>query len=156
MSDLGLTYTQIKAADNTYQYQLEPDLSLLSTFTGINSPQLNYWGKQLIAREVEIEQMRRVSPKIISSNNKLNTSAIFGKTGDGKTKSSESSKKPQQIPNFLQSLVPKAIQTKAPKETVSIFFFFLYFFFVPNSINVHYLKNFMLIFKIYPDLPIIL
>lgn len=34
MSDLGLTYTQIKAADNTYQYQLEPDLSLLSQFTG--------------------------------------------------------------------------------------------------------------------------
>lgn len=88
-------------------------------FTGINSPQLNYWGKQLIAREVEMEQMRRVSPKITSNNNKSNTSAIFSKAGDKKSNLAGSSKKPQNLPNHLQMLVPKAIQNKPAKETVS-------------------------------------
>lgn len=95
-------------------------------FIGINSPQLNYWGKQLIAREVEMEQMRRVSPKFTSNNNnKSNTSAMFSKAG-GKSNLAGGSKKPQNLPNHLQMLVPKAIQNKPAKETVSTSFFYLF------------------------------
>ena len=34
MADLGLAYTQLKAVDGTYQYQMEPDIEHLSCFDG--------------------------------------------------------------------------------------------------------------------------
>lgn len=35
MVDLGLTYSQTKNPDGTYQYQIEPDINLLCNFKGI-------------------------------------------------------------------------------------------------------------------------
>lgn len=34
MADLGLTYTQIKAAEGSYVFQMEPDLDALAQFPG--------------------------------------------------------------------------------------------------------------------------
>jgi len=34
MADLGIGYTQIKTADGTYQYQMEPNLELICYFEG--------------------------------------------------------------------------------------------------------------------------
>lgn len=35
MVDLGLTYSQTKNPDGTYQYQIEPDINHLCNFKGI-------------------------------------------------------------------------------------------------------------------------
>lgn len=35
MSDLNIGYIHLKAPDGTYQYKLEPDLELITTFTGL-------------------------------------------------------------------------------------------------------------------------
>lgn len=36
MADLGLSYSQLKSLDGTYQYQLEPDINQLCNFKGDN------------------------------------------------------------------------------------------------------------------------
>lgn len=64
MVDLGLRYNQLRVADGTYQYQLEPDIRLMCQFTMLSrSVPLTYFNMQLIAREVEVEAMRRSMPK---------------------------------------------------------------------------------------------
>lgn len=64
MVDLGLHYNQLRVADGTYQYQLEPDINLLCQFiVSSSSMPLTYFNMQLIAREVEVEAMRRSMPK---------------------------------------------------------------------------------------------
>lgn len=49
MVDLGLTYSQSKNPDGTYQYQVEPDINVLCNFKGMykrcswNWPENDYW-----------------------------------------------------------------------------------------------------------------
>lgn len=96
-----------------------------------------------------MEQMRRVSPKFTSNfNNKLNTSAMFSKAGDRKSNSAGTSKKPQNLPNHLQMLVPKAIQNKPAKETVStpfLMYFLFYFSVLKETELVVLIKYFWLV-----------
>lgn len=121
MADLGLSFIQLKTSDGTYQYQLEPDLESLTKFYDTSLPGLSYWAKQLIAREVEIEKMRRVQVKTKSSETvrKSNFSTM--------TKRQPQTKAPQKddenVPNFLRTLQPKAITSKAEKEVTRKDFF---------------------------------
>lgn len=68
---------------------------------------MSYWSKQVIAREVELEKMRRSKPKV---------SEILNE-----------SRKPKQtpgpskvLPNHLQRLIPKEIKASKPAQVVSL------------------------------------
>lgn len=60
MSSFSITYQQTRNADGVYQYNLEPNIEEVVQFPGIASQQqLPYATKQLIARELEVEKMRK-------------------------------------------------------------------------------------------------
>lgn len=60
MSSLSITYQQTRNADGVYQYNLEPNIEEVVQFPGIPQQlQLPYATKQIIARELELEKMRK-------------------------------------------------------------------------------------------------
>ncbi|XP_077506370.1 chromosome transmission fidelity protein 18 homolog isoform X1 [Amblyomma americanum] len=60
MSSFAITYQQTRNADGVYQYSLEPNIEEVVHFPGIAPQQsLPYATKQIIARELEVEKMRR-------------------------------------------------------------------------------------------------
>ena len=71
--------------------------------------QMSYWSKQVIAREVELEKMRRAKPKIAEGlpNASPKQKKVAVEAGAAKA-----------LPNHLQCLVPKAI--KAPKPSLIV------------------------------------
>lgn len=70
---------------------------------------MSYWSKQVIAREVELEKMRRAKPKVSAIVNE-----VVKKPGVV-TKSEVT----EALPNHLQRLVPKAITSSKPTTVVS-------------------------------------
>ncbi|XP_055375767.1 chromosome transmission fidelity protein 18 homolog [Condylostylus longicornis] len=123
MVDLGLVFTQTKAIDGTYQYCLEPDIDMLIKFPDFKGISLSYFGRQLIAREVELEKMRRSAPKIINNNNDKNNSKKIAFKSNSKNMQ-EKSPPQENLPNYLQCLKPKIRQSKKnQKETISKDFF---------------------------------
>lgn len=121
MADFGLNYIQLKSTDGTYAYQLDPDIEQLGHFTGFGSQHLNYFGKQLVAREVELERMRRAQPKAANKGPSATLTEIKeGPSGPKKNKKAEPRKESTaQLPNHLQTLKPKQISEKV-KQVVSI------------------------------------
>lgn len=117
MVDLGLIYVQTKSADGTYQYQLEPNIQLLGTFDNSGgsadgstaSTKVSYTGRQLIAREVELEKMRRVVPKAAATTTTTTTA-----------KATAAAKKPQRHLQTLQKAMEMAAPRSNVKETVGI------------------------------------
>ncbi|XP_001659131.2 chromosome transmission fidelity protein 18 homolog [Aedes aegypti] len=125
MADFGLNYIQLKSTDGTYAYQLDPDIEQLGNFPGIAGQNLNYFGKQLVAREVELERMRRAQPKAANSRGPPAsiTEIKEASSGSKKTKKIEPRKESTaQLPNHLQTLKPKQITEKV-KQVVSKDFF---------------------------------
>lgn len=120
MADLGLSFIQLKTSEGNYQYQLEPDLESLTKFYDASMPGLSYWAKQLIAREVDIEKMRRVQVK---SKNNSNNDRISGTSTNKKQKSKAPQKDNENLPNFLRTLQPKALTAKVDKEVTRKDFF---------------------------------
>lgn len=123
MADLGLVYTQLQSADSTYVYRIEPDLELLGEFD-VSSPnqQLSYWSKQTIAREVDLEHMRRARPKLSKEDNENpgNRSLTQEHRKSVMEKPKSSPLVDKSTPNHLQKLIPKAIAlAQRPAETVS-------------------------------------
>lgn len=70
---------------------------------------MSYWSKQVIAREVELEKMRRAKPKVAEGlpNASPKQKKVAVEAGAAKA-----------LPNHLQCLVPKAI--KAPKPSLIV------------------------------------
>ena len=101
MVDLGITYTQVKSADGPYIYRMEPDIDTIMQFPGFSGVSLSYFGRQLVAREVELERIHRSTPKT-SGPNKTTTS----KPQPLKNKNTS----PTNLPNHLQRLKPKRIE----------------------------------------------
>lgn len=66
---------------------------------------MSYWSKQIIAREVELEKMRRAKPKVAE---KLNPSPRQQKVIAAD----------KALPNFLQQLIPKPIKSAKPNQIV--------------------------------------
>ncbi|KAH8240882.1 hypothetical protein KR026_006667 [Drosophila bipectinata] len=111
MVDLGLTFVQVKSLEGHYVFQTEPDLDALSVFPGYPGLTLPYFSRQLIAREVDLERIRRAAPK----------------GGEPSKKAPASKKKSAQLPNHLQTLKPKPISAanahSAPKQQLTKDFF---------------------------------
>jgi chromosome transmission fidelity protein 18 len=102
IADLGLTFNQLQGHDGTYTYRVEPDIEYLSgNFSETHGKQMSYWSKQVIAREVELEKMRRAKPKVSQIENRA-----------AEKKQTESPGTSKALPNHLQRLIPKAIQAK--------------------------------------------
>lgn len=108
MADLGVKFVQVKGIDGAFKYQMEPDIELLSFFRSSEDIPLSYWTRQLVAREVDLENMRRAKPKV---------GEVSKKKHEAKT------------PNHLQSLQPKKVvgNVSKYKELVSDFLFQFYF-----------------------------
>ncbi|KAL9706663.1 hypothetical protein quinque_010181 [Culex quinquefasciatus] len=122
MADFGLNYIQLKSAEGTYQYQLDPDLEQLGQFQGVSPQNLSYFGKQIVAREVELEQMRRAQPKAAAASS---LRAIAGPALVAKKSRPEPPAKDKKaaLPNHLQTLQPKQINVSKVKQVVSKDFF---------------------------------
>lgn len=131
MADFGLNYIQLKSTEGTYQYQLDPDIEQLGNFPGVTGQNMSYFGKQLVAREVELEQVRRAQPKAASKG----PSAKITEIKEGSSRSSKSSKKVEprkqkptaELPNHLQTLKPKQINEKV-KQVVSTYLYYMFGF----------------------------
>lgn len=74
---------------------------------------MSYWSKQIIAREVELEKMRRAKPKV---SEQLNPTPI-------RQKPVEVADPKAPLPNHLQRLIPKAIKSAKPAQVISKDFF---------------------------------
>nr|XP_036214632.1 chromosome transmission fidelity protein 18 homolog [Bactrocera oleae]XP_036214633.1 chromosome transmission fidelity protein 18 homolog [Bactrocera oleae] len=117
MADLGLTYTQVKAAEGSYVYQMEPDLDALAQFPGYPGIALNYFSRQLVAREVELERIRRSTPRLGAETSGKSTN--YNPTAAAKNAT-------KNLPNHLQRLKAKQIENKnanAKKDVISKDFF---------------------------------
>ncbi|KAL7742068.1 hypothetical protein ACLKA6_018315 [Drosophila palustris] len=120
MVDLGVTFVQVKSAEGHYVFQTEPDLDTLCAFPGFAGLTLPYFSRQLIAREVDLERIRRAAPKGSDVDAAKKTAAT---AGDATKKKAASPR----LPNHLQTLKPKQITVfngcSAPKQQLTKDFF---------------------------------
>ncbi|XP_023174575.2 chromosome transmission fidelity protein 18 homolog isoform X2 [Drosophila hydei] len=101
--DLGLNFVQVKSAEGHYVFQTEPDLDTLCGFPGFPGLTLPYFSRQLIAREVDLERIRRAAPKGASSDG--TKSAATAASAPGPKQKAVATR----LPNHLQTLKPKQI-----------------------------------------------
>ncbi|KAH8377747.1 hypothetical protein KR093_006965 [Drosophila rubida] len=121
MVDLGVNFIQVKSAEGHYVFQTEPDLDTLCAFPGAAGLTLPYFSRQLIAREVELERIRRAAPK---------GSEVDAAKKPGTPSAAAATKKKAaspRLPNHLQTLKPKQITDingrSAPKQQLTKDFF---------------------------------
>lgn len=120
MADFGLNYIQLKSAEGTYQYQLDPDIEQLGHFQDVSTQSLSYFGKQIVAREVELERMRRAQPKAaITMNTNRSTKTTATKRNPVESNKQKKSEVAPTLPNHLQTLKPKQLNQKV-KQVVSV------------------------------------
>ncbi|TDG42801.1 hypothetical protein AWZ03_010776 [Drosophila navojoa] len=124
MVDLGLTFVQVKSAEGHYVFQTEPDLDTLCSFPGFPGLTLPYFSRQLIAREVDLERIRRAAPKGGSADN-ATKSAAAGAAGATGAPGSKQKAIAARLPNHLQTLKPKQISdfNAPPKQQLTKDFF---------------------------------
>ncbi|XP_049534330.1 chromosome transmission fidelity protein 18 homolog [Anopheles darlingi] len=133
MADFGLNYIQLKTPEGTYQYQLNPDLEQLSSFGNANGHSSSYFGKQIVAREVELEQMRRAQPKVMENGSTMVSSATNKASANKASRTKENTKpggggkvRPPkastELPNHLRTLQPKQIVPKTVQVVSKDFF----------------------------------
>ncbi|XP_019614047.1 PREDICTED: LOW QUALITY PROTEIN: chromosome transmission fidelity protein 18 homolog [Branchiostoma belcheri] len=125
MSDLihtmiayNLTYQQERSPEGQYQYLLEPNMEEATRFS--DQPpkkQLTYAAKQLIAKEIEVEKMRRSEALLMSRNRNVPTpeekTQETGQKSDGTAEGA--------VPNHLAKLQPKKITVAEEKPAVDFF-----------------------------------
>lgn len=66
---------------------------------------MNYFSRQIISREVEVEKMRRAGPKFKNNETRIARPANCGK---------------ENVPNHLRTLNPKFIQQQEQKVTKAV------------------------------------
>jgi hypothetical protein len=88
-------------------------LSITIRFSVEYPQQLSYWGKQLLAREVDLERMRRAQPKTTGGK------PVASSSKEQQSKPTATAVVDKNVPNFLQKLQPKKVSSKTTKETVS-------------------------------------
>lgn len=139
MIDYNLTYLQERTVDGTYVFNLEPNIDEIVIFEKLKKQRrtLQYSVKQLVAREIELENMRRVD---VGTKRGLIEKEGEGGKGKGKTakdienKENKDNNAAPALPNHLQRLKAKNINVQH-KETVSHFWInlFIYFCFIIHS-----------------------
>ncbi|KAJ8915948.1 hypothetical protein NQ315_016624, partial [Exocentrus adspersus] len=110
MIDYNLNYIQQRAPDGTYSYNLEPnvqDIAIFDNSERFKRRALSYSNMQLIAREIELEKMRRFETARTSEISKQNTVNPGSKVAQKNKASTE-------LPNHLQTLKAKTVKTVKP------------------------------------------
>ncbi|GLV39482.1 cutlet [Carabus blaptoides fortunei] len=99
MIDYNLTYVQERNAEGSYAFFMDPHIEDVVQFDGLKTQRkvLSYTSKQMLAREIEVEKMRR---------------QIIHKEGDNKQKEDPkvTSKGGPIVPNHLQRLKAKTVK----------------------------------------------
>ncbi|CAB0014814.1 unnamed protein product [Nesidiocoris tenuis] len=117
MADYNINYTQIRTAEGSYVYQLDPNLEELACFGELPREKVaSYTVKQLLSKEVECEKLRRASIKMSDS---VNVPPADVENPAEKTSSTHDS---HQVPNHLQKLTPKALKKKIANVQAKDFF----------------------------------
>ncbi|PSN58138.1 Chromosome transmission fidelity protein 18 [Blattella germanica] len=110
MIDYNLNYIQERTQEGGYEYKLDPNIEEIALFPGSKPIRnLGYAGKQLIAREVELEKLRRTERENKSSTSTSSTDVSTNKssTSTSSTDVSTNKSKPAAMPD--QTLKPKAV-----------------------------------------------
>ncbi|GFR79244.1 chromosome transmission fidelity protein 18-like protein [Elysia marginata] len=109
----NMTYHQEKSPEGQYVYALDPNVEEVIKFPGLKQrKQLTYGAKQMIAREISLEKMRRAEQALNKDNGKRKVLPA--------TNSTPGKKKPgPAVPNHLQKLEAKNIVPQ--KATVNFF-----------------------------------
>ncbi|XP_066259755.1 chromosome transmission fidelity protein 18 homolog [Euwallacea similis] len=138
MADYNLNYIQERTTDGTYEFKLEPNIeeSMLFDKKETSRISLSYSNRQLIAREVEMEKLRRLEANTLKNSedgtgDKLHTASNNQQKGIKKNapvKDAEKSgaeKNEKALPNHLQTIKFKDLKTnsKMTKLTVKRDFF---------------------------------
>lgn len=116
MIDYCLTYVQERTVEGTYVFNLDPNIDDIVQFEGLKTQRriLPYSVKQLIAREIEVENMRRVEGVM----KKEEKEKVEQKPREADKENVAANSEPV-LPNHLQKLKAKTINS-SPKETVRI------------------------------------
>lgn len=117
MISYNLTYHQEKSFEGQYTYVLEPHVDEVVKFPGLKQTrQLSYASKQLVAREIELEKMRRSEQARASLNVQkpevMTSGKDRGKGGEPKTPA---------IPNHLQRLTAKPLGKQEETQVKDFF-----------------------------------
>lgn len=87
----------------------------MKTITGSVGVTLTYFARQLISREVEVERLRRATPKI--------TQRVENEKSNAGRKTKNQQAAPKKLPNHMQTLNPKInAADKGKLDTVVSFF----------------------------------
>ncbi|XP_071946299.1 chromosome transmission fidelity protein 18 homolog [Antedon mediterranea] len=105
----NLTYQQERSPEGQYNYVLDPNLEELVRFSGMPPvKQMTYAAKQMIAREIEVEKLRRTEE------------VIPIKKPAEKEKQAATKKKPV-VPRHLKKLQPKKLVEEEDKPATDFF-----------------------------------
>lgn len=119
MSSFSITYQQTRNADGVYQYNLEPNIEEVVQFPGITpQQQLPYATKQLIAREIELEKMRKSDSSEVQD---ARQSAVAANSTSGVPTLKPAPKiveQPRVSVDFFGRVIEKAVVTKVAEPTV--------------------------------------
>ncbi|XP_060522002.1 chromosome transmission fidelity protein 18 homolog [Cylas formicarius] len=116
MIDYNLNYVQERTAEGLYQYNLEPNIEEFVIFdkSCTGRRMLSYSNKQLIAKEIEMEKMRRFEAFKVQNSKGVAEKSV----------AEAGSNKGDALPNHLQTLKAKVIKSKtSPKNAVKKDFF---------------------------------
>uniref|UniRef100_A0A4W4GC99 AAA+ ATPase domain-containing protein n=1 Tax=Electrophorus electricus TaxID=8005 RepID=A0A4W4GC99_ELEEL len=113
MISYNLTYRQDRTPEGQYTYVLEPNVEDVVRFPGLPPRrQLTYQVKQLIARETELERMRRVERAQQNRNQRVETHS----TGHSEVKRPEVKKPPARNHHHrLENIVKQAVVENKPE-----------------------------------------
>lgn len=114
MVDYNLNYTQERTVDGNYVFNLDPNLEEVGNFKERErSRNLGYPGRQMIAKEVETEKLRKLT-QLLSENQRPETKREpkddIAKCIRSTPERSPNPKSP--LPNHLQRLTPVAFRKK--------------------------------------------
>ncbi|ESP01463.1 hypothetical protein LOTGIDRAFT_230720 [Lottia gigantea] len=108
----NMTYRQEKQEDGQYNYTIEPKIDEIVKFPGMKQHrQLTYAAKQLIAREIDLEKMRRYEARFTAIDSSEKTSGVTSRHITGEKNNDNTSSGPS-VPNHLQTLQAKPLQDK--------------------------------------------
>ncbi|XP_063895250.1 chromosome transmission fidelity protein 18 homolog [Helicoverpa armigera] len=117
MCDYGLQYVQQRGADGVYAFLIEPPIYSVAFFGSEEKMRPPPAIRQAIAREQQLEIIRRneeMASRVPNRGNTTSTPASKKSTIDSK-EASTNKEKEARLPNHLQRLEPKAVKRNTPQ-----------------------------------------
>lgn len=116
MISYSLTYRQERAPDGQYTYALDPSVDDLCRYSGLpQKKQLTYSAKQLIAREIDVEKMRRAERKLTEKNSSVDgRSPVSSKQQQTPRRGSGGGGKP--VKSTVRELASPRIKDNTPRD----------------------------------------